>query len=480
MDEKKLQKLKPQALDAEQSVLGAILIDTGAEIPALEGLKAESFYDERHQKIFEAILKLSESHKPIDIVSVKNQLIRNDDLEFIGGPSYLAYLSSNVASGSHIDFHTKLVAEAFIKRRLIDISNRVQEKSYDPSSDVDDLIEYAEKQIFNIALENVSKAAKPLDAIIKETKNHIEELSKRDTTFSGVPSGFTDLDRMTSGWQPSDMIIVAARPSMGKTAFVLSMARNMAVDHNVPIAFFSLEMSSQQLATRLIVSETEIDSNKIKTGKLSIEDWMKIEEKTNKLAAAPIYIDDTAGISLTELRAKCRSLKIQHDIQIVIIDYLQLMSGSPETRTNREQEVSQISRGLKALSKELNIPVIALSQLNRAVESRNNKRPQMSDLRESGAIEQDADIVILIHRPEKFGLEPIDQNGNHIEGLAEIIIEKYRNGPTGIVDLQFIDSKAKFQDIQTDFSFGGEQIFESKLNAEEDEDNPFVEKDFFE
>lgn len=479
MAEKILQKLKPQALDAEQAVLGAILIDTGSEIPALEGLKPESFYDERHKKIFEAILDLSKSHKPIDIVSVKNQLIKNGDLEFIGGASYLAYLSSNVASGSHIDFHTKLVAEAFIKRRLIDIANRIQEKSYDPSSDVEDLIEFSEKQIFDIALDNISKAAKPIDTVIKETKNYLEELSKRETSFSGVPSGFTELDRMTSGWQPSDLIIVAARPSMGKTAFVLSMTRNMAVDHNVPVAFFSLEMSAQQLATRLIISETEIDSQKIKTGKLSIEDWMKIEEKTNKLAAAPIYIDDTAGISLTELRAKCRSLKIQHDIQIVIIDYLQLMTGSTDTRTNREQEVSQISRGLKALAKELNIPVIALSQLNRAVESRNNKRPQMSDLRESGAIEQDADIVILIHRPEKFGLEPIDQNGNHIEGLAEIIIEKYRNGPTGIVDLQFIDSKAKFQDIQSSLAFEDEQIFESKINTQDDED-PFADKDFFE
>jgi len=479
MEEKFLQKLKPQALDAEQAVLGTILIDTGAEIPALEGLKVESFYDERHKKIFKAILDLAENHKPIDIVSVKNQLNKNKDLGFVGGPAYLALLSSNVASGSHIDFHTKLVAEAFIKRRLIDIANRVQEKSYDPSSDVEDLMEYAEKQIFDIALENISKAAKPLEAVIKETKTYIEELSKRDTTFSGVPSGFTELDRMTSGWQPSDLIIVAARPSMGKTAFVLSMARNMSVEHNVPIAFFSLEMSAQQLATRLIVSETGIDSNKIKTGKLSVEDWMTIEEKTNKLSAAPIYIDDTAGISLTELRAKCRSLKIQHDIQIIIIDYLQLMTGSPETKANREQEVSQISRGLKGLAKELNVPVIALSQLNRAVESRNTKRPQMSDLRESGAIEQDADIVILIHRPEKFGLDPIAQDGSHVEGLAEIIIEKYRNGPTGIVDLQFIDSKAKFQDIQNDFSFESEQIIESKINLEEDND-PFTEKNFFE
>ena len=463
MNEDYIQNLKPQDLEAERSVLGAILIDSGAELPAIEILSPESFYDERHQKIFKAIYQLSEEHRPIDILSVKDRLLKNKDLNFIGGVAYLSNLATSVSSGMNIDYHAKLVAEAYIKRRLIEISHRIQEKSYDPSSEIESLLDFAEKSIFDIALENISKATRPLSSVITATKNHLEELSKRESSFSGVPSGFTELDRLTSGWQPSDLVIVAARPSMGKTAFILSMARNITIDHNDPVAIFSLEMSAEQLATRLIVAETDIDSEKIKRGKLESQDWLEIEQKTNLLAQAPLYIDDTPGISLTELRAKCRSLKIQYDIKLVIIDYLQLMTVGNEVKSSREQEVSYISRGLKALAKELNIPIIALSQLNRSVEQRPNKRPQLSDLRESGAIEQDADMVIFIHRPEKYKLEGQDKEGNTYEGLTEVIVAKYRNGPTDTIYLQFIGHKAKFQDRPM---FESTMTFHSQMNED--------------
>ncbi len=472
-----LQNIPPQALDVEEAVLGAIMIEPGADIPAMEILKPESFYSEKHQKIFKAIYELSSLHIPIDQISVAEKLRKNNDLEFIGGAYYINYLASNIGSSAHLEHHTKIIAEKYIKRKLIGISNQIQKKSYEASSDIEELLEFSEKQIFDLAFENISKATKPLNIIIKETKDHLEELSKRDTTFSGVPSGFTSLDRITSGWQPSDLVIIAARPSMGKTAFVLSMARNMAVEHNVPVAFFSLEMSSHQLATRLIISETGISSEKIRTGKLSAEEWQILEEKSKNLSDAPVYIDDTAAISLTELRAKCRNLKIQYDIQLVVIDYLQLMSGPSDSKSNREQEVSQISRGLKAIAKELNIPVIALSQLNRSVEMRTGKKPQLSDLRESGAIEQDADIVIFIHRPEKFGILQ-DDEGNSLEGVAEIIIAKHRNGAVTDVRLQFIDYMAKFQEpdnvLNFDSSDSNEMILLSKMN----QDDGFYSKDF--
>ncbi len=467
------QTIPPQALDVEEAVLGAILIEPGNEIDALETLKSDSFYKESHQRIFKAITELSTLHLPIDQLTVVQQLKSNGDLEFVGGAAYINYLASKVGSAFHLDYHAKIIAEKYIKRELISISNKIKQKSYDPSTDIEELLESAEKQIFDLAFENVSSAVKPMNIVVKETLNHIEQLAQRDTKFSGAPSGFTALDRITSGWQPSDIVIVAARPSMGKTAFVLSMSRNMAVEHKVPVAFFSLEMSAQQLVTRLIISETGISSEKIRTGDLSKEEWQMLESKSAALSEAKIFIDDTAAISLTELRAKCRNLKIQHDIQLVIIDYLQLMSGPPETKNSREQEVSQISRGLKAIAKELNIPVIALSQLNRAVENRTDKRPQLSDLRESGAIEQDADIVIFIHRPEKFGILQ-DDDGNSTAGLAEIIIAKHRNGAVTDVNLRFIDYMAKFTDLDETLGFGEEDApqeltLSSKMNSDDND-----------
>jgi replicative DNA helicase len=471
--QQEFQKIPPQAIDVEEAVLGAIMIEPGADIPALQSLRVESFYSEKHQKIFQAIVKLSSSHEPIDQITVTEQLRKNGDLEFVGGAYYINYLASNVGTASHLEYHTKIIAEKYIKRKLISIANKIQEKAYDASSDIEELLEYSEKQIFDLAFENVSKATKPINQIIRETKDHLEDLSKKETSFSGVPSGFTSLDRITSGWQPSDLIIIAARPSMGKTAFVLSMARNMAVEHNVPVAIFSLEMSSHQLVTRLIISETGISSEKIRTGELNPEEWQHLEDKTKDLAQSPIYIDDTAAISLTELRAKCRNLKIQYGIQLIIIDYLQLMSGPKDSKSNREQEVSQISRGLKAIAKELNVPVIALSQLNRSVEMRTGKRPQLSDLRESGAIEQDADIVIFIHRPEKYGI--LEEDGRSLAGVAEIIIAKHRNGAVTDVELQFIDYLARFQEPENALEFNNstaiEVTYPSKMNNSNTEEN---------
>ena len=467
------QKIPPQAIDVEEAVLGAIMIEPGSDITAIDILKADCFYKEQHKRIFKAIIDLSSAHQPIDQLTVVQQLQKNTDLEFVGGAAYINYLASKVGTAAHLDFHSKIIAEKYIKRELIHISNKIQERAYDPTSDLEGLLEFSEKQIFDLVLNNVSTAVKPITAVLKETLNRLEELSKRTTTLSGVPSGYTDLDRVTSGWQPSDLVIIAARPSMGKTAFILSMASNMTIEHDVPVAVFSLEMSAQQLVTRLLISESEIEASKLRTGKLSKEEWQILESKTSVLAQAPIYIDDNPGITLTELRAKARNLKLQFDIQLLIIDYLQLMSGPPETKNNREQEVSQISRGLKGIAKELNIPVIALSQLNRAVENRKGFRPQLSDLRESGAIEQDADIVIFIHRPEKY-LTP-DTIDESIKGLAEIIVAKHRNGAVTDVNLKFIDRLAKFTDFgEGNLNINEEMTFSSKMNLDDFEDRKSV------
>ena len=811
-------RVPPQAVELEEAVLGAIMLERGTEIEVLDVLRPESFYKEVHQKIFKAILELSIEHEPIDPLTVVEKLRKNKDLESVGGPYYISKLTQNVGSAAHLEFHAKIIAQKFIQRELINISTQINNKAYDQSIDVDDLLDFSEKELFNLAYGNIKNEAKPLNIILKEAIEHIEEIAKREDGLSGIPSGFTSLDRVTTGWQPSDLIIVAARPSMGKclgkgtkvlmysgelknvediktgellmgddssprkilsitkgvekmywvkqnkaidysvneshilslkrsrnegkhkhgdvlnisikdyiqksdkfksnyngykvpvnfkekqlkiepyflgiwlgdgkrsdvrittadfeivnyletyakklnlsvtkskdsekcpmyaisgklggshkltlqnklqehnlinnkhipanflinssqnrldllsglldsdghydkysnsyeiiqkseklaqqikflcdslgfrtslipkkatikeinfeglyyrlrifgdidkipvkikrkkakpwtsnrswnqtgitveydkideyygfeidgnrlflledmtvthnTAFVLSMARNMAVEHDVPVAFFSLEMSSIQLVNRLIIGETGLEGNKIKTGNLEDYEWVQLEEKIKSLDNAPLYIDDTPAISLFEIRAKCRRLKMQYDIKLVIIDYLQLMSGPPEARGNREQEVSRISRGLKAIGKELSVPVIALSQLNRSVEMRSgDKRPQLSDLRESGAIEQDADIVIFIHRPEKFGIME-DADGNSTEGLADIILAKHRNGAVTDVQLKFIDTMAKFEEFQnanlTQFNDDSGISVGSKMNDDFSQNNdPF-------
>jgi len=469
-----LGKVPPQALDLEEAVLGAIMLEKDAIISVIDILRPESFYKENHRLIYEALLELSRKLEPIDLLTVTEELKKKEQLETVGGPYFLTQLTSRIASAAHIEFHARIISQKFIQRELIRVSTQIQEKAFDNSIDVDDLLDFSESQLFEVAFGNIKKETQKIDAVIDQAIKRIEEISGRAEGLSGVPSGFTKLDRITSGWQPSDLIIIAARPSMGKTALVLSMARNMAIEHNRGIAFFSLEMSSIQLVNRMIVSETGLPADKIRNGNLKKYEWEQLEIQLKSLVEAPIYIDDTPAISVFELRAKARRLKIQYDIQLLVVDYLQLMTGPPETAGNREQEVSSISRSLKAIAKELDIPIIALSQLNRSVELRSgDKRPQLSDLRESGAIEQDADLVIFIHRPERFGLLQ-DADGNSTKGLAEIIIAKHRNGPIGDVTLKFRTEMAKFTDMDEDFmgDFDGDDPnnvkFASKMNVTDD------------
>ena len=469
-------RVPPQAIDLEEAVLGAIMIERDAVIAVLDILKPESFYTEAHQKIYKTIVNISMEEKPIDILTVTEQLRKDGDLESVGGAVYITQLTSRVASAAHLDFHARIVAQKFIQRELIRVSSEIQTRAFDDSKDVDELLDFSEQQLFEIAEGNIKKEMAPINTLIKEAIHQIEEASKREDALSGVPSGFTKLDRMTSGWQRSDLVIIAARPSMGKTAFVLSMARNMAVDHNQTVAVFSLEMASIQLVNRLIVAETQLPSERIRNGRLERWEWEQLDYKIKSLVEAPIFIDDTPAISIFELRAKCRRLKNLHDVKIIIIDYLQLMTGPPELKGSREQEVSAISRSLKAIAKELDVPIIALSQLNRSVEMRSgSKRPQLSDLRESGAIEQDADLVLFIHRPEKYGIQQ-DEEGNSLRGIAEILVAKHRNGAIGDVTLKFKEEYAKFSDleeVEAIFDEGDDNTLtlSSKMNAEPGTDN---------
>lgn len=467
-------KLPPQAVELEEAVLGAVMLEKEAILSIMDILKPESFYKEAHQKIYKTIVELSMADKPIDILTVTEELRKKELLDEVGGPFYITQLTSRVGSAAHVEFHARIVAQKYIQRELIRVSSNIQTMAYDDSIDVDDLLDTSESELFGVAEGNIKKDIQKINVLVDQAVKQIQEAKNKDTSLSGVPSGYTSLDRLTAGWQKSDLVIIAARPSMGKTAFVLSMTRNIAVEHQRPVAIFSLEMSSIQLTNRLIVSETELPSDKLRTGNLSTSEWTLLEQKIDRLLGAPIYIDDTPAISVFELRAKCRRLKMKYDVDLIIVDYLQLMSGPPDTKGNREQEVSTISRSLKGIAKELDIPIIALSQLNRSVEIRSgNKRPQLSDLRESGAIEQDADMVLFIHRPEKFGLLE-DEEGNSLKGLAEIILAKHRNGPTGDVHLKFKDHCAKFIEFDDDDGFynqdgnddqdGVSMTFESKMN----------------
>ncbi|MBN1950153.1 MAG: replicative DNA helicase [Bacteroidales bacterium] len=444
-------KMPPQAVELEEAVLGAIMIEKDAIIEVIDILKPESFYKEEHNKIYQAIMSLFGSDKAIDILTIPEELRKLDYLDEVGGIAYVTQLTSRVASAAHIEYHARIVQQKFIQRELIRVASEIQAMAFDESTDVDNLLDFSESQLFNVAQGHIKKEAAPMNVLIKDAITLIQEAAKREDNLSGIPSGYTKLDRITSGWQPSDLVIIAARPSMGKTAFVLSMARNMAVEHNKSVAIFSLEMASVQLVNRLIVAEAEIPSDKIRVGNLTDEEWERLDYRIKRLEDAKIFIDDTPAISIFELRAKCRRLKRQHDIDVVIIDYLQLMSGTPESKGNREQEVSNISRALKSIAKELNVPVLALSQLNRSVEVRTgSKRPQLSDLRESGAIEQDADMVAFIHRPEKYGIMT-DEEGNSLKGLAEIILAKHRNGALGDVILKFVGEFTKFTEMDDDY-----------------------------
>ncbi len=441
-------KLPPQAVDLEEAVLCAFMIDKDAVTNAIEILREDSFYDERHQLIFKAIRKLFESTQPVDILTVTEELRKMGRLEEAGGPFYITSLTNRVASAAHVEHHARIVSQKFIQRELIRVSTRIVHDAYEDTTDVFELLDDAEKGLFNIADQNLRTSYNELEGLLTSTIKEIEEARKNEDSLTGVPSGFTNLDRLTGGWQKSDLVIVAARPGMGKTAFTLSLARNAAVDFNRPVAFFSLEMSAQQLVKRLISAEAELPAEKIIKGQLAEHEWIQMVKKSGKLSAAKIFIDDTPALNIFELRAKCRRLKMQHDIQMIVIDYLQLMTAGDNNRNgNREQEISSISRALKSIAKELNVPILALSQLSRKVEDRGTtKKPMLSDLRESGAIEQDADMVVFLYRPEYYNLDQ-DEEGNSTKGLAQVIIAKHRNGSLDTVNLRFIGQYIKFADL---------------------------------
>ena len=463
-------KIPPQAIDLEEVVLGAMMIDKKGVDEVIDILSAEAFYKDAHKHIFEAIFKLFENSEPVDLLTVSSQLKKDEKLNLIGGDFYLISLTQRVSSSAHIEFHARIILQKYIQRSLIKISSEIIEEAYDETKDVFDLLDNAEAKLYEVTQGNVKKSTETAQSLVIQAKKKIEEISNKEG-MSGIPSGFDKLDKLTSGWQPSDLIIVAARPGMGKTAFTLTMARNVAVNSNTPVAFFSLEMSSVQLITRLISSETGLSSEKLRTGKLEKHEWEQLNVKVKTLEKAPLFIDDTPSLSIFDLRAKARRLASQYGIKMIMIDYLQLMTaGGSQKGGNREQEISTISRNLKALAKELSIPVIALSQLSRAVETRGgSKRPLLSDLRESGAIEQDADIVSFIYRPEYYKIDEWDdEERSPTEGQGEFIVAKHRNGGLENIRLKFIGHLGKFDNLDDfDTPFGE---FHSKMNAAANDD----------
>lgn len=461
-------KIPPQDVNLERVVLGAMLIDKKGVDDVIDVLNADVFYSKQHQLIYQAITKLFQQSHPIDLMTVIEQLRRDGNLETVGGEFYLIQLTQQVSSSANIEFHARIIMQKFIQRKLIQISSEVIEEAYDETKDVFDLLDSAESKLYEVAQGNLKRSSESAGDLVLKALKKIEELSQKTDGFSGIPSGFTKLDQLTSGWQASDLIIVAARPGMGKTALTLSMARNIAVGQGIPVAFFSLEMSSVQLITRLISSETGLSSEKLRTGKLEAGEWNVLSTKVKDLEKAPLFIDDTPSISIFDLRAKARRLSSQYGIKLIIIDYLQLMTAGGKGTGNREQEISTISRNLKALAKELDVPVIALSQLSRAVETRpgEQKRPLLSDLRESGAIEQDADIVAFIYRPEYYKIQEWE-DGSSTQNQGEFIVAKHRNGGLDNIRLKFLGHLGKFDNLDEFQSFGEYSLteeFGSKLN----------------
>mgnify|MGYP001359905660 CR=1 FL=1 len=456
-------KIPPQAVDLEEAVIGAMLIDKKGVDEVIDILQPEAFYKEANQYIFTAIHSLFETSEPIDLLTVSAHLRKMGLLDKVGGDFYLVQLSKKVSTSAHIEFHARIILQKFIQRSLIKISNEIIDDAFKESIDVFDLLDVAESKLYDITQGNIKKSSETSQNLVIQAKKRIEEIAKRDG-LSGVATGFEKLDSLTSGWQPSDLIIIAARPGMGKTALTLSMARNIAVIQQTPVAFFSLEMSSVQLITRLISAETGLSSEKLRTGKLASHEWEQLNVKVGDLERAPLFIDDTPSLSIFDLRAKARRLSSQHGIKLIVVDYLQLMTAGISNKAgNREQEISTISRNLKALAKELDIPVIALSQLSRAVETRGGtKRPLLSDLRESGAIEQDADIVSFIYRPEYYGIDEWDDDERSpSDGQAEFIVAKHRNGGLGNIRLKFTGNLGKFDNLDT---FDSSFEFQSKMN----------------
>ncbi len=464
--------LQPQALDVERAVLGALLVDKDAYAVVCEILVPESFYEPRNQLIYSAIRELSLKEHPVDVLTVTEQLAQNGTLEEAGGPAYIAEISSRVATSAHVDFHARIVAQKFLARQLIQFAGDIETKAFDETIDVDDLMQHAEGALFELSQKNMKKDYTQIDPVVAQAVKVIQETSKNTDGLTGIPTGYHALDDKTSGWQSSDLVIIAGRPAMGKTSFALSLAKNIAVDYKIPIAFFSLEMSNQQLVNRLLSNVCEIEGKKILNGQLQQDEWERLDKRVNTLLGAPLYVDDTPGLSVFELRTKARRLVREHGVKIIMIDYLQLMNANGMRFSSRQEEVSTISRSLKGLAKDLDIPILALSQLNRGVESRDGlegKRPQLSDLRESGAIEQDADMVLFVHRPEYYHIYQ-DDNGRDLHGMAQIIIAKHRKGSTGDVLLTFRGEYTRFENPE-DNRLGnrppqtGGEILGSKING---------------
>ena len=488
--EDSLGRLQPQELEFEKSVLGALLLEKDAYSLISDILTPESFYDPRNQKVYSAISKLHVAQHPVDILTVVEQLRTDGTFDEVGGVAYLSSLTQNIVSSSHIEYHARVIAQKSTARELISYSANVQDKAFDPTQDIDELMQEAEGSLFKLSQKKLKKDYQQIDSVITEAYEMLHKAAERTDGMSGIASGFHALDRMTSGWQNSDLVILAARPAMGKTAFALSMAKNISVDQNIPVALFSLEMSNVQLINRVIVNTCEIKGEKIKSGQLEDYEWAQLDNKIKDLIGKPMFVDDTPSLSVFELRTKARRLVKEHGVKLIMIDYLQLMNASGMSFGSRQEEVSTISRSLKGLAKELNIPILALSQLNRGVENRpggentlDSKRPQLSDLRESGAIEQDADMVIFIHRPEYYHLYK-DENGNDLRGKAVIIIAKHRNGAVGDVLLTFKGQYARFEnpDEETATPLPGEDfndISRSELSPTGEDynsinrDNPF-------
>ena len=471
--------LQPQALEIERVVLGALMIDKDAFSVVSEIIHPETFYEPRHQKIFLAIRTLNMDEKPVDIMTVTEELKREGTLESVGGAAYIIELSSHVASSAHIEYHSHILAQKFLARQLISFASRVETNAFDETLDVDLVMQKAEGELFEISQKNMKQDYTQIDPVITAAVEAIQKASANKGGLTGVPSGYTKLDEKTSGWQPSDLVIIAGRPAMGKTSFALSIAKNIAVDYREPVAFFSLEMSNVQLVQRLMSNVCEIPGNKILNGQLTNDEWERLDKNLRLLTGAPIYVDDTPGLSIFELRTKARRLVREKKVKLIMIDYLQLMNANGMRFGNRQEEVSTISRSLKGLAKELNIPIIALSQLNRTVENREGlegKRPQLSDLRESGAIEQDADLVLFVHRPEYYRIYK-DEKGNDLHGKAQILIAKHRKGGMGDILLDFKGEFTRFQNPEDSYftpvspSSNGE-IVGSKINGNDDPFGP--------
>lgn len=436
----------PAAPEIEASVLGAMMIEKEAVPKAIELLTPESFYLKEHRLIFEAMQGLFDAGEPIDTVTLYEELKKREHLEEVGGAVYLSKLSQIISSAANVEYHAKIILEKEILRGLITSSHQIARAAYEGTEDAFDILDEAERKIFEITETHLKKTFSGMDRAVRDALEYIEAIHSNTKQKFSVPTGFFELDEMLGGFQKSDLIILAARPSMGKTAFALSLARNAAIDHKVPVGMFSLEMSTMQLVIRLLCAEGRLNAHLVRTGKLPHEEGVKLSKNAHKLIESPIFVDDTPAQTVLEIRAKARRLKVEHNIGIIIIDYLQLMQG-PAGSESREREISHISRSLKSLAKELNIPVIALAQLNRAVEARTDKRPQLSDLRESGSIEQDADVVLFLNRPEYYGFKSFPDDGSPTDGIAEVIIGKQRNGPTGDVRLAFIKEYARFENL---------------------------------